>query len=341
MNRCVSSAILPLVILGTASGLFGCEKSEIQSYRAPREFRGTPETAATLKPADHEHIVDWNIPDDWTELETTSSMRIATFQANNTQEIAVTAFPGDVGGLIANVNRWREQVGVEAITETQIEDSIERVAGSTVIIVDIQGETNRLLGSIINIGDGQTWFAKATGPDEMIGNIKDDLVAFSVSFRPHDHSAHANEDSQHNHADHAAPEISTDWELPSEWTPEQDFSNMLLAAFTTDSGGRVTMSELVGDGGGVIGNVNRWRNQLGLPIVATEAELGLEKMGQGSVIVDILSPNDEDRMMAAIVPIGSRTLFFKLTGKTSAVEAEMERFRTCVQMVGVANEVLP
>lgn len=101
------------------------------------------------------------------------------------------------------------------------------------------------------------------------------------------------------------------------------------------------MSELIGDGGGVVANVNRWRNQLGIEIAATEAELGLEKLGQGSVIVDLVSPTSENRMIAAIVPIGSRTLFFKLTGDVTAVESEIERFRTCIQMVGINNEVLP
>jgi hypothetical protein len=30
-------------------------------------------------------------------------------------EVTVSAFPGDTGGLLANLNRWRGQIGLEPV----------------------------------------------------------------------------------------------------------------------------------------------------------------------------------------------------------------------------------
>ncbi|MGV6814990.1 MAG: hypothetical protein ACWA5W_08290 [Phycisphaerales bacterium] len=340
MQRRVSPTVLVLLALGACQGLLiGCEKSEIHSYRAPREFRGTPETSGVANPSQQEEIhVEWDAPAGWTEVETTSSMRIATFQAPNGLEVAITSFPGDVGGLLANVNRWRNQVGVDPITEEEVEQAIERQADSGVIVVDVAGESSRLLGAIINVGDGQTWFLKTTGPTEDIAPLKDDLISFAKSFKVHDHASHSSGASPSTADTQNTP---PQWTPPGEWKVEKDHSSMLLAAFQSDSGGRITISQLAGDGGGVLANVNRWRNQLGLPIANSVDELGIESIGKGSSMTDLVSPDGESRMMAAMVPIGAQTLFFKLTGSPQAVDAELERFRACVEQVGLAIEVLP
>ena len=42
-----------------------------------------------------------------------------TDDRNNEADLSITAFPGDVGGELANVNRWRGQVGLEPLSEEQ------------------------------------------------------------------------------------------------------------------------------------------------------------------------------------------------------------------------------
>ena len=50
-------------------------------------------------------------------------MRLASFNApygNGIADISVTNFSGDGGGLKANVNRWRKQLGMEPQSIFQI-----------------------------------------------------------------------------------------------------------------------------------------------------------------------------------------------------------------------------
>ena len=53
-----------------------------------------------------------------------SSARYATLAITGADgakgELAVTHFPGDVGGDLANVNRWRQQIGLEPIDEAAL-----------------------------------------------------------------------------------------------------------------------------------------------------------------------------------------------------------------------------
>lgn len=340
MQRRVSPAILSLLALGTTLVVVsGCDESEIHSYRVPREFRGTPETQGMpAQTQSNESHVEWAAPDDWAEVETTSTMRIATFKAPNGLEVAITAFPGDVGGLLANVNRWRSQVGADPVTEDTLEQAIERQSDSGIIVVDVAGDSSRLLGAIINVGDGQTWFLKSTGSSEEITPIKDDLISFAKSFKVHDHASHSPTATPSSSDAQSTP---PQWTPPAEWEVEKDHSSMLLAAFHSESGARITISQLAGDGGGVLANVNRWRGQLGIPVAMDVEALGLETIGKGSTMVDLVSPDADNRMMAAMVPIGAQTLFFKLTGSQEAVGAETQRFRDCVEQVGLAIEVLP
>jgi hypothetical protein len=52
---------------------------------------------------------EWTVPEGWQETPPTQ-MLISRFEVNADDgqvEITVSAFPGDVGGTVANVNRWR------------------------------------------------------------------------------------------------------------------------------------------------------------------------------------------------------------------------------------------
>jgi hypothetical protein len=58
----------------------------------------------------------WFIPEGW-EPGKKSSMRIGSFSVkdgkDSSLDISVTSFPGDLGGLLPNVERWLGQIGLE------------------------------------------------------------------------------------------------------------------------------------------------------------------------------------------------------------------------------------
>jgi len=131
--------------------------------------------------------LSWTLPSGWVEMENTSNMRLATFQAGSggeAAEVTITRFPGDVGGELANVNRWRRQVGlpaVPALAEQDMTDIRLRTGGGSYL--DLTGPTSRMLVVFVPHG-GFTWFLKMSGPENVLGREKDNFETFihSVSL---------------------------------------------------------------------------------------------------------------------------------------------------------------
>jgi hypothetical protein len=102
----------------------------------------------------------------------------------------------------------------------------------------------------------------------------------------------------------------------------------------------VSISVLDGIGGGTLANVNRWRGQLNLPMIA-ETDLpadakAVDVMGGQATVVDFTGTDKSgqtSRMIAAIVPHGQSTWFYKLMGDAGVVEHEKPRFLKFVQTV--------
>jgi hypothetical protein len=94
--------------------------------------------------------------------------------------MVVTVFPGDVGGEVANINRWRSQVQLEPLPAEAVAASVQRwrVGDLEVALVDFTGGTGpapvRVLGAIVPFGTS-TWFFKATGHP---GTIEHEQPAF-------------------------------------------------------------------------------------------------------------------------------------------------------------------
>ena len=146
--------------------------------------------AATTGPAP-EHPA-WTVPAGWTE-QPPSPMLLAKFVATDNAaraEITVSAFPGDVGGLLANVNRWRKQVTLEPIAEADLAKTVTQVDSPSgkMMLVDFGGtdaKTGRpaqLAGLIVPQGE-KTWFYKLLGDAAVVAREKAALVKFAQSVK--------------------------------------------------------------------------------------------------------------------------------------------------------------
>ncbi len=88
-------------------------------------------------------------------------------------DLSITAFPGAVGGELANLNRWRGQLQLSPIAEADVAGAVTRltVNGLSVTLVDFSGGTPdkpaRMLGAIVPY-DGANWFFKLTGPADLV-----------------------------------------------------------------------------------------------------------------------------------------------------------------------------
>ena len=98
--------------------------------------------------------------------------------------MAISHFPGDVGGDLANVNRWRQQIGLAAIEAAALPPLVTKLtAGSvTLSLIDATGAENRLLAAWTRHG-ADTWFFKFTGPEALVGAQKAKFTAFLESVR--------------------------------------------------------------------------------------------------------------------------------------------------------------
>lgn len=194
------------LVLGLATG---CQKEEITSYRIPKEQHpaakaaasAAPTAAASPAPAGGEMAntavatasgapLAWTAPAAWS-AKPAGAMRKGSYTVKGAEgeaDFAITAFPGDVGGDLANLNRWRGQLSLPALNQSDFAAATEHVDhnGLHMTVVDILGtgdKPQRILGAMIPHG-GATWFFKLTGPAPLVAREKPAFTAFLATIKP-------------------------------------------------------------------------------------------------------------------------------------------------------------
>ena len=130
------------------------------------------------------------------------------------------------------------------------------------------------------------------------------------------------------------------WELPANWKPDPNASSIVAAAFdatNAEGGAKVTATVLLNDGGGPLANINRWREQLGLPPLEKLDQQPVTDLGAGNLIVDLTAADNARRMCAAIISKTGQSWFFKITGTPKGIEAERAQFERLVRAVGLGE----
>ncbi len=192
------AAFLILLLAG------GCRDREITAYRAPKDpvetlpgapggpatAPGTDNMAATAVPTGGDSLI-WTAPAAWT-VKPASAMRKGSYAVKGDggeADLSITAFPGDTGGLLANINRWRSQVALPPLTADQLDANREHLdlGPLHVEIVDFAGSANgtptRVVGAIVPHGP-ETWFFKLMGPDALVAKEKPAFREFLNTVRP-------------------------------------------------------------------------------------------------------------------------------------------------------------
>lgn len=131
----------------------------------------------------------WDVPDHWEQAQPSSSMIMSRYvigdSAGTSAEVTISTFPGDVGGPLMNVNRWRRQVGLPPIESGQLaaETTTLEIPSSNAFLVDLQGEDpssgqpTRLVAAMV-FRDNRTWVYKLMGDEVLVGNEKVPFVNF-------------------------------------------------------------------------------------------------------------------------------------------------------------------
>lgn len=315
------------------------------------------------------NLVDWQVPESWEQLNINLPMVLAVFQPEapkDAAQVQVSAFPGDVGGVLANINRWRKQIELEPITDQDLSKHLQtlQTQGSFGGMMDeVNPQTQqRTLAVIIQGGAGMSWFIKATGPTAQVEPLKDSMVQFaqSMKFKPapisqesehiHDRDSQTSVNSTPSASEAVAGQTNAGNEVqiatPSNWASRTPSSQFLLKEYAVQdqAGGHaepltVTISTLAGDGGGLLPNINRWRGQLGLASidVLDKQPLSLLDVPQATAFLINLKANSDNqalsgrRMLVAVVARAGDTWYFKMTGQAEAIGRHQAEFIKAVQ----------
>jgi hypothetical protein len=141
-----------------------------------------------------EPSLKYSRPDSWVEapdlaggvVRMAAAFRVT--ESGKTVEITVTPLGGDAGGLLANVNRWRGQVKLGPIDDTQLRKDVQAVtvAGQPASYVDLLGPEGagreRMLVVVVPRGQ-QTWFFKMRGPADLVARQEAAFKAFMKSVQ--------------------------------------------------------------------------------------------------------------------------------------------------------------
>jgi hypothetical protein len=148
----------------------------------------TPAVPPPAAAAAGDGSLTWQVPAGWTQAAASGSMRYATFNlagAGGTKaEMVVTHFPGDVGGDLENVNRWRQQVALPPVDQAGLAPLVSKLTAgpATLSMIDATGPQLRVVAGWTRHG-ADTWFFKLTGADALIGAEKAKFTAFLESLR--------------------------------------------------------------------------------------------------------------------------------------------------------------
>ena len=192
-------SLIGLLVIGLVL-LSACEQQAAESYTIPKEKSTVATTSQSEEPkmqvlpgmqsfADSASGISYQTPDSWTEFPP-SSIRKANFKIDNasgTAEVSVTVFPGDVGGTLANINRWRQQISLSPIDQASLKENISPIIISNHqgYFTKLEGNTESILGGILPF-HGSTWFIKMQGDILVIEEEVDTFKSFLSSIRIED-----------------------------------------------------------------------------------------------------------------------------------------------------------
>lgn len=251
--------------------------------------------------------VRWTLPPGWTE-EKGGPQREATIKFGDKEpklEISVTRFAGDGGGMLPNLNRWRNQLGLEPVTETELSSQAKKLDGAS----------------------GEVWLVDLTGPNRPAAGPR-------MASRP---APSEPEPAPSSRRQPTLDDIRSmfAFERPPAWKENPQPSQGRIFEFSIEEGAGKALVTVYGmqGGGDLASNINRWRGQAGLDPIG-EAEVSraaapVSFAGNEAWFVEAIGKERGILVVASLNP--QLSLFFKMDGTPSVVEAQKAAFMRAAQ----------
>jgi hypothetical protein len=151
------------------------------SLSSTGDMHGANQIAGAVIPTAEGGDLLWTVPTTW-EAKPGASIRKGSYRITVDKveaDLAITAFPGTTGGLEANLNRWRSQVGLAALPAADVVSAVEKFSANNLefTMVDYRGSTAQMLGAIVSYKDN-SWFFKLMGPAAVVTASKAEFIKF-------------------------------------------------------------------------------------------------------------------------------------------------------------------
>jgi hypothetical protein len=165
----------------------GCRRDEVTHVRiAKAAGTGVVRSAqvADVPAATLTSTIGWTLPQGWTQAgaQLAGGMRYATLKPGvpGRVEVSVVVLAGTAGGELANVNRWRGQLGLPALDDTGLSAAratVRSKAGPFSVYDFANGgrKQSRMIAAAAAL-DGSTLFVKMLGDAGPVGAARSDFL---------------------------------------------------------------------------------------------------------------------------------------------------------------------
>jgi uncharacterized protein YkwD len=357
---------LLMAVLAVTGWTAGCDREPpVTAYNAPKESpRPAPPDLRAVAPAAAatETLVSYQAPQSWQVDPTPRQMVDLAFTAG-AAKVMVMAMPAATftADPLGNINRWRAQVGLAPVSDLagQAPTSV-KIGDAEGSLYDIAGPSQRQCVAMLMRGES-IWYFKLMGPPAAVEAERPGLLAFveSVKFGtapPAPADPHAGMPMPGGMgmgggggpsiagvpgatppvAGLAAYAVAPTWRLDPTPRPMRELTYLLGSGDRTAT---VIVSRLAATSFSAdpLGNINRWRAQVGLPEVRALAEqpvVALQVGGEQASLYDLTGPTT--RQVVAMVVRGEEIWYFKVLGEGQVVASEKAAFDAFLSSVRFA-----
>ena len=352
----IFSVVAPLLVAGSAILFAGCkgEDDSIKVYKAPKEPAAGASVAAGGAPAAHgtenpDTELAWTAPTTW-QPTAAPQFAAAAFATPDGLNATVSILSRAGGAPLPNINRWRGQLGLPPASQADLPTLTTdlHIGDIEAMGVDFAGNGNRILATLIPAGS-RAYFFKLMGPAEKVAGQQANFNAWIKSIRPAGAAADPAVPAQPMTPKAEGPKVDApkveapkpeapkpaadapkipgvaSYTLPAGWQVDATPKPMRAATLNiTKNGVQATLivSRLgAGAFGDKLSNINRWRQQVGLPPTENaDAHPAAEvKLAQGPAdLLDFTGPEGAERKRQSVAvtrfPKATDTWFFRFIG---------------------------
>ncbi len=338
----------------------GCKEREIRVYAAPKEAPAS-RPAPPMRAASVPETISWTLPGGWSELPG-EGMRFATLimepaaedGSRPALEMRITPLGLVTRDPLANVNRWRQQIGlgpVDAAGFAEVARAVD-IDGRASHLIEMtapagEGASPHHLLAAIVPGDELVWFFMVLDHSDRVARHADAFETFmhSVRLQPAQMVDTGELPAGHPPVDAGAPPARADgtpgaaglrWNTPEGWHAHAGNGSFRVVSFHVGgdpADAEVTITRFAGGAGTLLPNINRWRGQIGLSPVAQISDQPLDTVQVGDQegrLLDIADARADDpsrqRMLVVLLTRDDIAWFVKMTGPHDVLEEQHATF---------------